>query len=92
MKKICAVTGTRAEYGLLRPILEFIQKDEQLSLQLIVTGTHLCNEHGNTYQDIEKDGFSIDCKVDLHLTMIPRLEYQIQWQKRSAVSPQHWMK
>lgn len=67
MKKICVVTGTRAEYGLLKPIMDLIQRDGQLSLQLIVTGSHLCDEFGNTFQDIEKDGFSIDYKVDLYL-------------------------
>lgn len=59
MKKICVVTGTRAEYGLLKPLIEKINKDEQLQLQLVVSGMHLSPEFGLTYQEIEQDGFEI---------------------------------
>ncbi|WP_016754107.1 UDP-N-acetylglucosamine 2-epimerase [Leptospira santarosai] len=64
-RKICVVTGTRAEYGLLRWIMEGIRSSDNLELQLIVTGMHLSPEFGLTYQDIEKDGFIIDYKVEM---------------------------
>ena len=57
MKKICVVTGTRAEYGLLRPLLSRIEADKEVDLCLIVTGMHLSPEYGLTYQEIENDGF-----------------------------------
>ncbi|NOQ50675.1 MAG: UDP-N-acetylglucosamine 2-epimerase (hydrolyzing) [Desulfuromonadaceae bacterium] len=63
MKKICIFTGTRAEYGLLKPLMEEIGQDQELQLQLLVSGMHLAAEFGNTYRLIEEDGFSIDEKV-----------------------------
>ncbi|KJR42234.1 UDP-N-acetyl-D-glucosamine 2-epimerase, UDP-hydrolysing [Candidatus Magnetoovum chiemensis] len=68
MRKIAAVTGTRAEYGLLYWILKGIYDDPQLKLQLIVTGTHLCAEFGMTVREIEKDGFPISEKVEMLLS------------------------
>lgn len=68
MKKICVVTGTRAEYGLLYWLLRGIVDDPELQLQLVVTGMHLVPEYGLTYRQIEADGFYIDHKVDLLLT------------------------
>ena len=65
MKKICVVTGSRAEYGLLKPVLKRIIKSKKLKLQLIVAGTHLSNKFGNTIKDIIFDGFNIDYKVKL---------------------------
>ena len=67
-RKICAVTGTRAEYGLLYWLLKEIEAAEDLQLQLAVTGMHLSPEFGLTYKQIEKDGFSIDYKVDMVLS------------------------
>jgi len=66
-RKICVVTGTRAEYGLLYWVLKEIQEVQELELQLVVTGMHLSPEFGNTYKEIEKDGFTIDRRVDLQL-------------------------
>ena len=63
-RKVCVVTGTRAEYGLLYPVLKEIQGRKELSLQLVVTTAHLTNEFGLTYKQIEKDGFKIDEKID----------------------------
>ena len=63
-RKVCVVSGTRAEYGLLYPILKEIQDRKELSLQLVVTTAHLKNEFGLTYKQIEKDGFKIDEKID----------------------------
>jgi len=64
MRKICVVTSTRAEYGLLRPLLKQIDSDENLSLQLVVTGTHLLKEFGHTVDEIE---FEIAKKVFVKL-------------------------
>ena len=63
--KICIITGTRAEYGLLRWVMEEIQSDPDLDLQVVATGMHLSPEFGLTYQEIEKDGFKIDRKVEI---------------------------
>lgn len=68
MKKICIVTATRAEYGLLKPLMDLIKQCEYLHLQTIVTGTHLSPEFGLTYKQIESDGFHIDEKVEILLS------------------------
>ena len=64
-RKICVITGTRAEYGLLRWVMQGIQDEPELTLQIIATGMHLSPEFGLTYREIEKDGFHIDCKVEM---------------------------
>ena len=66
-KRVCVVTGSRAEYGLLKPLLRETKKDRALKLQLVVTGMHLSSEFGLTYKEIEDDGFPIDEKVDIKL-------------------------
>lgn len=68
MRKICVFTGTRAEYGLLKPVMEKIQHDTSLALQIVASGTHLSSEFGLTYRDIEQDGFVIDEKVEILLS------------------------
>jgi len=68
MRKICVITGTRAEYGLLYWLMREVDADKDLELQIIATGMHLSPEFGNTYQQIEKDGFVIDKKVDMLLS------------------------
>jgi GDP/UDP-N,N'-diacetylbacillosamine 2-epimerase (hydrolysing) len=65
MRKICIVTGTRAEYGLLRWVMQGIKDDPELTLQIIATGMHLSPEFGLTFQAIEQDGFLIDRKVEM---------------------------
>lgn len=67
MKKITVVTGTRAEYGLLIPVMRAIQNHPQLNLSIIATGMHLSHNHGYTINEIAKDGFEIDAAVDMHL-------------------------
>jgi GDP/UDP-N,N'-diacetylbacillosamine 2-epimerase (hydrolysing) len=67
-KKICVVTGTRAEYGILKPLLDEISRDRKLLLQLVVTGTHLSPEFGLTYREIEADGYKIDEKAEIILS------------------------
>lgn len=68
MKKICVITGSRAEYGLLKPIISKIEKDNQLKLQLVSTGMHLSTEFGLTYKEIENDGYRIDEKIEILLS------------------------
>lgn len=67
MKKICVVTGTRAEYGLLRWVMQGIQDEPGLILQIIATGAHLSPEFGLTWRNIAEDGFVIDAKVEMLL-------------------------
>lgn len=68
MKKICVVTATRAEYGLLKPLMLRLRDSEDFELQVLVTGAHLSPEFGLTYGFIEEDGFSIDEKVEMLLS------------------------
>ena len=68
MKKICVVTSTRAEYGLLRNLINKISRDSLLDLCLIVTGTHLSNEFGMTVKEIEYDQIPITEKIDILLS------------------------
>lgn len=63
-RKICVVTGSRADYGLLRWVMQGIKDDQQLTLQVIVTGMHLSPTFGLTYKEIEADGFNINYKVE----------------------------
>jgi len=67
-RKICVVTGTRAEYGLLYWLMKKIQNDSSLELQIIVTGMHLSPEFGLTYKQIEEDGLQINEKVEILLS------------------------
>ena len=65
MKKICFITGTRAEYGLLSRLMRMVADDERCQLQIIATNMHLLPEYGETYREIEADGFAIDAKVPM---------------------------
>ena len=67
MKKVCIVTGTRAEYGLLKPVIDKVYHSDLLELQLVVTGMHLSTEFGLTYKEIEEDGYPITSKVEMLL-------------------------
>ena len=66
-RKICVVTGSRAEHGLLYSLLKYLQADTELVRQVVVTGMHLSSRFGSTYKLIEEDGFLISHKVDLGL-------------------------
>lgn len=67
-RKICVVTGSRAEYGLLYWLMKEIQADPDLQLQVVATGMHLSPEFGLTYKVIESDGFTLDAKVEMLLS------------------------
>jgi UDP-hydrolysing UDP-N-acetyl-D-glucosamine 2-epimerase len=63
-KKVCVVTGTRAEYGLFLPIMKKIQASDYLELKIVATTMHFAEEFGNTYKQIEEDGFLINEKIE----------------------------
>tara|TARA_Y100000590_G_scaffold466739_1_gene643145 strand:- start:2309 stop:3469 length:1161 start_codon:yes stop_codon:yes gene_type:complete len=62
-KNLCIITGSRAEYGLLSRLCKLIKKDKRFNLQIIVTGSHLSKEHGNTINEIKKDNLKINKKI-----------------------------
>ncbi len=61
------VTGSRAEYGLLRPLLFRLRNDKEISLRLVATGSHLSSAFGNTQDEIENDGFTINTRIEIPL-------------------------
>ena len=65
MRKICVITGTRAEYGLLSGVMRLIDQSPLTHLQVIATNMHLSAQYGNTYQEIENDGFHINERVPI---------------------------
>lgn len=67
-RKLCIITGTRAEYGLLSNLMKLIQQDSEFELQIIATGMHLSPEFGLTYKQIESDSFQINEKVEILLS------------------------
>lgn len=67
-RKICVVTGSRAEYGLLRWVMDGIRKSPDLQLQIVATGMHLSPEFGLTFREIEEHGFIIDRKIEMLLS------------------------
>ena len=67
MKKICFVTGSRAEYGLLKKLMFLTKNEKKLKLQLIVSCMHLSANFGNTFHEITNDGLKIDYKADLKI-------------------------
>ena len=66
-RKICVVTSSRADYGLLKSVISCLDSDPKFNLQLIATGMHLLPKFGNTYKEIETDGFKIDYKIKMLL-------------------------
>mgnify|MGYP006134367453 FL=1 len=65
--KICFISGSRADYGLLSNLMKFFKNDKKYNLQIIVTGSHLSKMHGLTYSEIEKDRFKITKKIKLNI-------------------------
>ncbi len=68
MKKICVLTATRAEYGLLKPMIRGLMTVPEFDVRVVVTGAHLSAEFGLTYREIEQDGISIDDKIEILLS------------------------
>ena len=66
-KRICVVTGSRAEYGLLAPVIAALKRDEAFEVQLVAPGMHLAPEYGLTYRQIEADGHQIDARIEMLL-------------------------
>ncbi len=73
-KKICIITAARSEYGLLKWVIDEVHHDEELELQLVVTGAHLSEEHGMTVRFIEEDGYPIAARVDMFLSSDSRAD------------------
>jgi len=67
-KKICFFTGTRAEYSLLKPLMQKAKDEDEFQIQIIASGMHVSPEFGLTYIEIEQDGFTIDEKVAILLS------------------------
>ena len=67
-KKICFFTGTRAEYGLLKPLMQKAKDEDEFQIQIIASGMHVSPEFGLTYIEIERDGFTINEKVEILLS------------------------
>lgn len=65
IKTVCVVTTTRADYGILKPLLSRLQEEEIIRLRIVASGMHVRGEFGNTYQEIESDGFAIHRKIDI---------------------------
>jgi GDP/UDP-N,N'-diacetylbacillosamine 2-epimerase (hydrolysing) len=68
MKNICVITSSRADYGILKPLISRLYNDFDMSLSIVVTGMHLCPEFGYTYREIDADGFIIHKKIDIQLS------------------------
>lgn len=68
MKKIAVITATRAEYGLLKPLIVALKDEKEFDVKVIATGTHLLAEYGETYKAIEADGITIDKKISLPIS------------------------
>ena len=64
-RKICIVTSTRADWGLLSGVAKALNKRDDVTLQVIATNMHLCEQYGNTWQEIERDGITIDYRVPM---------------------------
>lgn len=67
MKNVCVVTGSRAEYGIMRALLLKLSKEQNIKLDVVVTAMHLEEKYGNTYKQIEEDGLNIIKKIPLNL-------------------------
>ena len=65
-KRVCVITGSRAEYGLLKRLISLLHNDNSFQLQLLVTGSHLEKNYGYTIKEIEKDNYHIDAKIKIH--------------------------
>ena len=75
MRKICFVTGTRADYGIMVPLMRRIADSEEAIIQVVATNMHLSPEYGMTVNEIEADGFKVDRRVEslLQPTLLPLL-------------------
>ena len=72
--KVCIITAARSEYGLMKWVIDEVHHDEELQLQLVVTGAHLSEEHGMTVRFIEEDGYPIAARVDMQLVSDSRAD------------------
>ncbi len=73
-RKICVITGSRSEYGLLKNLIREIKKEKNFKLNLVATGMHLSKKHGSTYKEIMADGFKINHKINLNIKKDSKFE------------------
>lgn len=66
-RKVCIITGTRAEFGLLRTLMHHLDGAPDVTLQVVATGAHLARSYGNTIDEIRREGFTVDAEVDMLL-------------------------
>lgn len=64
MKRICFITGTRADYGIMKPVMRRVEASRDVELQIVATNAHLSPEYGMTVREIENDGFKVDVKIE----------------------------
>lgn len=83
--RICVITSSRADYGLLRWLLHDLRADPAFHLQLIVTGMHLAREFGHTIDEIERDGFTADCPVEMRPVEVRQVEMLLSSDTPSAI-------
>lgn len=86
MRKICVVTGTRAEYGLLSRLMRMIKESDKTQLQVVATNMHLSPKYGNTYKEIEADGFVIDKQVPIIDETAPNDSYSTVMEMSRALN------
>ena len=67
MKKICFISGSRADFGLLKPLMNYIKKDKKFLFQMLVTGSHLSKDFGSTYKEILKYNFKINSFINVKI-------------------------
>ena len=92
MKKIMILTGSRGEWGYIRPIMKMAQERDDVKVILVVTNMHLLEAFGSSYKEIEKDGFEINYKIHMsldgynHYTHAKSLGvYRIYWIKKNQI-------
>lgn len=68
MKNICVVTSTRADYGILKPLIELLSRDKDVNVFLVVTGTHLVADFGMTINEVFEDSYEIDCTIPIYVS------------------------
>ena len=66
MKKILIITGSRSEFGLIKPLVKKLKESKHFNARLVVTGSHLVYNHGNTYKEIEKENIKIFKKIKIN--------------------------
>ena len=86
-RRVCVVTGSRSEYGLLYWVMKRIREDPALDLQVVATGMHLSPEFGLTHRELERDGFTIAAKVEMLLDPVRQGSRRLLFTSRPQRDP-----